>query len=421
MKNILNDHSYRYFVLVMLTLVYVFNFIDRQLLVILQESIKHELNLTDTQLGLLSGFTFALFYVTLGLPIARIADKGNRRNIVTISLGLWSIMTAVSGLVQNFYQLLLARIGVGIGEAGGSPPAHSMISDYFPAEKRATALSIYSTGIYFGILIGFLIGGYLNHELGWRVAFFALGIPGIVFSLLFYISVKEPKRGASDDLKTETESVSIITVVKYLFATKTFAYLGLATAFHVFCLYGVSNWAPSFLSRIHHMQSSEIGVTLGLLFGIGGALGTFLGGYLTDLYGKEDKSWYLRIPAIGALVSSGLAVGALFIEDRNVSLAFMGLCALMQSAYLGPSIAVSHSLVPANMRALTSAILFFILNILGLGLGPLTVGLLSDWLTPTYHSESIRWAMSIIIFIEIVASTFFFIAAKKLSIDLSEK
>src|ERR1700729_1772522 len=176
--------TYRNYVLVMLTLVYVFNFIDRQLLVILQESIKKELHLSDTQLGLLTGFSFAVFYVVLGIPIARIADKRSRRNTVAISLGLWSIMTACSGLARNFVQLLLARIGVGVGEAGGSPPAHAMISDYFPPQKRSTALSVYSTGIYIGVLIGFLLGGYLNQERGWRTALFVLGITRILFSLL---------------------------------------------------------------------------------------------------------------------------------------------------------------------------------------------------------------------------------------------
>jgi len=201
-KGTINDkragNQYRNYVLVMLTLVYVFNFIDRQLLVILQESIKKELHLSDTQLGMLSGFTFAIFYVALGIPIARFADKKNRRNTVAVSLGLWSVMTACSGLARNFSQLLLARIGVGVGEAGGSPPAHAMISDYFPPEKRSTALSVYSTGIYFGILTGFLMGGYLNQHLGWRTAFFVVGIPGIVFSLLFYATVKEPRRDATD-------------------------------------------------------------------------------------------------------------------------------------------------------------------------------------------------------------------------------
>src|SRR6478736_2551310 len=192
------SNLYRNYVLVMLTLVYVFNFVDRQLLVILQESIKKELHLSDTQLGMLSGFTFAIFYVTLGIPIARFADKRNRKNTVALSLGLWSIMTACSGLARNFSQLLLARIGVGVGEAGGSPSAHAMISDYFPPQKRSTALSIYSAGLYFGVLIGFLMGGYLNQHLGWRTAFFVVGIPGIIFSLLFYVTIKEPRRGATD-------------------------------------------------------------------------------------------------------------------------------------------------------------------------------------------------------------------------------
>ena len=191
---------YQNYVLGMLTLVYVFNFIDRQVLVILQESIKKELYLSDTQLGLLCGFTFAIFYVTLGIPIARLADKGNRRNVVTISLAIWSMMTAFSGLARNFIQLLLARIGVGVGEAGGSPPAH-----YFPPEKRSTALSVYSTGIYFGVLIGFLMGGYLNQHMGWRTAFFVLGIPGLIFSLLFYTTVKEPAKGATDAQATQCE------------------------------------------------------------------------------------------------------------------------------------------------------------------------------------------------------------------------
>src|ERR1700760_4119763 len=186
--------QYRNYVLMMLTLVYVFNFIDRQVLLILQESIRKELHLSDTQLGLLSGFTFAVFYVTLGIPIARLADRTNRRNTVAISLSLWSIMTACCGLARNFIQLLLARVGVGVGEAGGSPPAHAMISDYFPPEKRSTALSIYSSGLYLGVLIGFLSGGYLNQHMGWRTAFFVVGLPGIIFSLLFYLTVKEPKR-----------------------------------------------------------------------------------------------------------------------------------------------------------------------------------------------------------------------------------
>jgi MFS family permease len=411
--------QYRNYVLIMLTLVYVFNFIDRQLLVILQESIKKELHLTDTQLGLLSGFTFAIFYVSLGIPIARYADKNNRRNTVTVSLGLWSIMTAVSGTARNFLQLLLARIGVGVGEAGGSPPAHAIISDYFPPEKRSTALSIYSTGIYFGILIGFLLGGYLNQHLGWRSAFVVVGIPGIIFSFLFYFTVKEPKRGATDkEASLANEPHSFGMVLRFLFSTKTFPFLAVATGLHVFCIYGLFNWAPSFLSRLHGMNNAAIGATLGPILGIGGAIGSFAGGVLTDYLGKKNKRRYLTVPAWAIIVSIFCAAIGLFVKGDFISIAFLGLCSSLQSMYLGPSIAVVHSLVPASMRALASAILFLALNLVGLGLGPLVVGWISDMLTPSLGIESLRWAMSIIIIVGTISVVFFFVSAKKLAADL---
>ncbi|WP_338871402.1 MFS transporter [Spirosoma sp. SC4-14] len=409
---------YRNYVLAMLTLVYVFNFIDRQLLVILQESIKKELDLSDTQLGVLSGFTFALFYVTLGIPIARLADKTNRRNIVAASLGLWSMMTACSGLAQNFFQLLLARIGVGVGEAGGSPPAHAMISDYFPPEKRSTALSIYSTGIYLGVLAGFLLGGYLSQQLGWRSAFFVVGVPGVVFSLLFYLSVKEPQRGATDEYDAPaSEPPSLPEVLKRLYATKTFVYLSMATGLHVFCIYGLINWAPSFLSRIHGMKNAEIGALLGPIFGIGGAVGSFAGGFLTDYFGKTDQRRYLTIPAYAIILSIPCVAGALFLPNTVYAVIGLGLSASLHSMYLGPSIAVAHSLVPASMRSLTSAILFFVLNFIGLGFGPLVVGMLSDGLAPTLGAQSLRWAMSIIIIISVGSTASFLAAAQKLAVD----
>jgi len=410
--------QYRNYVLIMLTLVYVFNFVDRQVLVILQESIKKELHLSDTQLGLLSGFTFALFYVTLGIPIARFADKSNRRNTITISLGLWSLMTACSGLARNFVQLLLARIGVGVGEAGGSPPAHAMISDYFPPEKRSTALSVYSMGIYFGILIGFLMGGYLNEQLGWRTAFFVVGIPGIIFSLLFYVTVKEPKRGATDLNKIESRDThSLGKVLKQLYSIKTFVFLSLAAALNVFCIYGFINWSPSFFARLHGMKNSEIGSSLGLINGIAGALGSFAGGFLTDHFGKKDKRWYLKIPASAIFLSVLFAAGTLFLQDKFFSLSCLGVYACLQSMYLGPSIAVAHSLVPASMRALTSAVFFLVINLIGLGFGPLIVGMISDYLAPSLGVESLRWAMSIVLIIGIASAALFFITAKKMAVE----
>jgi len=415
------SNLYRNYVLAMLTLVYVFNFIDRQLLVILQESIKKELHLSDTQLGLLSGFTFAVFYVTLGIPIARIADKRSRRNTVAISLGLWSIMTACSGLARNFVQLLLARIGVGVGEAGGSPPAHAMISDYFPPQKRSTALSVYSAGIYVGILVGFLMGGYLNQHLGWRTAFFVLGIPGILFSLLFYATVKEPRRGATDVATVANEPYSLGKVLKVLYSSKTFVFLAFGSALNVFCIYGMGNWAPSFLQRLHGMTSIQTGALLGPIFGICGGVGSFMGGLLTDHFGKRDKRWYFWVPGYAILIAIPCTAGAIFLQDTSFSVACLGLGAFLQSMYLGPALAVSHSLVPASMRALTSAVFFMVINLIGLGFGPLLIGMVSDLLKPSLGVESLRWAMSITIVISIASAILFFSTAKKLVVDLRLK
>jgi MFS family permease len=395
----------------MLTLVYVFNFVDRQLLVILQESIKKELHLSDAALGALSGLSFALFYVTLGIPIARLADRSNRRNIVTLSLGLWSVMTAISGRAQNFLQLLLARIGVGVGEAGGSPPAHAMISDYFPPRQRSTALAIYSTGIYLGILVGFLMGGYLNQRLGWRSAFIAVGIPGLLFSLLFYATVKEPPKGATDAsaaAPATTTTQSWWEVVRLLYSSRTFVHLAMATGLLAFCVYGFFNWSTSFLARLHGMRTMQIGATLGAAVGIGGAIGSFAGGWLTDRLGKRDRQWYLKLPAIAIGISLIFETGALFTPSAPLCVVCLGLVTGLHSMYLGPSLSIAHSLVPAPMRALTSAILFLVINLMGLGLGPSTVGLLSDLLAPKLGVESLRWAMAVLIPLSAVSMLLFF-------------
>jgi MFS family permease len=327
-------------------------------------------------------------------------------------------MTAFSGFARNFIQLLLARIGVGVGEAGGSPPAHAMISDYFPPEKRSTALSVYSTGIYFGVLIGFLMGGYLNQHLGWRTAFFVLGIPGLIFSLLFYTTVKEPAKGATDvQAAMVDEAPTFGSVLRLLFSFRIFVYLAIATALHVFCIYGLLNWAPSFLSRIHGMKNVDIGVSLGLIYGFGGAAGTYAGGYLTDRFGKKDRRSYLRIPAYAMLLSIVFVAGTIFLRDLPLTLFCLGAVAFLQSMYLGPAIAIAHSLVAAPMRAMTSAILFFVLNFFGQGFGPLIVGLISDALKPQLGVESLRWALSILLIMTFGAAMMFFAAAKKLKTD----
>ena len=414
------NKTYRNYVLLVLTGVYTFNFIDRQILVILQESIKADLGLSDTQLGLLTGFAFALFYVTLGIPIARFADRSNRKNIIAVSLTVWSAMTALSGFVQNFWQLLLARIGVGVGEAGGSPPAHSIISDYFPAEKRATALSIYSMGIYIGILFGYLAGGWINQYFGWRMAFMAIGLPGIMYALVVFFTVKEPARGQTDKVSKKADEVAgLIAVTKHLLSYKTFLYLAFACGLTTFGSYGVGNFTPPFLARVHGLDSATIGTWLSLTSGIGGGLGTFLGGYLADKLGRKDVRWYLWISIIAGAFKLIPATIFFFSENAQLVLIATFFSTFAVGIFLGPSLAVIHNLVTAKMRAFASAILFFVLNLIGLGFGPMVIGMVSDFLEPTYQQYSLRWAFTLTYFTGIGAMILYYKASQHYITDLA--
>jgi len=414
------NKSYKWVVLFMLTLVYMFNFIDRQILVILSEPIKAELGLSDTDLGWLTGLAFAALYVILGIPIARFADKSNRKNVVVASLAVWSAMTAISGRAQNFVQLFLARIGVGIGEAGGSPPAHSIISDYFPPEKRATALSIYSTGIYFGILVGYIVGGLIAKFYGWRMAFYAIGIPGVIFAALLYFVVKEPVKGRLDPTGEVKETPKLKEVIKALLGKKTFLFVALAGGFNTFGTYGVGNFLPSFLQRVHGVDIATAGIVLGLATGIGGMIGTYLGGFLADRFQGRDKRWYMWVPlwaGFGNIIPSALLF---FTGMPKLAMAMTFFTSAFTAFYLGPSIAVCHSLVNAKMRSFTSSIYFFVLNLIGLGLGPLTIGFLSDLFTPTYGNESLRWAFCITILTGLISSILFYLASKSYKSDLEK-
>ena len=411
--------AYRRYTLFILTAVYVFNFIDRQILVILQESIKQELGLSDTQLGLMSGFTFAIFYVSFGIPIARLADRGNRRNIIAVSLTVWSAMTALSGMAQNFIQLLLARVGVGIGEAGGSPPAHSIISDLYPPKKRATALAIYSTGISIGILLGFLIGGWVNQYLGWRTTFLLVGIPGILLALILRFTLKEPPRGLSEKGKDNVDQHhSMKDVFRLLRERKSFRYIALGAGLAAYVSYTVTSWLPPFMARVHGMSSAEIGTWLSLIIGIGSGIGYFMGGYITDRLSRKDKRWYLWLPAIALLFAIPLSLVAFFASGKNTMLLAIVLPAFLNSLYLAPCIALTHGIVNVRMRALSSAILFFVLNIIGLGLGPFIGGVLSDALQPTLGVDALRWALSNTVIASVLAAVCLYMASKYIRKDL---
>jgi len=413
--------AYRHFALVMLTAVYALNFIDRQILVILQEPIKAEMGLSDAQLGLLSGFAFAVIYVTAGIPIAYWADRGNRRNVVSLAVAVWSGMTALSGLAQNYGQLLLARVGVGLGEAGGSPPAHSMISDYYPPEQRATALSFYSSGIYFGILLGFLFGGVIADTFGWRMAFMVVGLPGVLFAVVLRMTLREPRRGQWEKTTPKGPQPGLKEAIALLRDRPSFWYTALGSALASYVAYGNGNFLPSFLIRNHDMSIAEVGAVLALVAGVSGAIGTFLGGYLSDKFGKKDMRWYLWIPIIGIALAYVPYLNLLLTDNIRTGLGMFFFAAILNSFYLGPSIAVSHALVEPGMRALTSAVLFFVLNMIGLGLGPLLTGLVSDLLVPAYGDQALRYSMLVTSQVYLLAILMYALAAKRLPADLAKR
>ncbi len=414
------EARYRWFVLVMLTLVYTFNFVDRQILVILQEPIKAELDLSDAQLGLLTGFSFALVYVLAGIPIAWLADRSNRRNIVATSLAVWSGMTALSGMVISYPQLVLARLGVGLGEAGGSPPAHSMLSDYFPPEQRGTALSFYSSGIYVGILLGFAGGGWVAESFGWRNAFFIIGLPGIAFAGILALAVREPIRGRWEGGRIAPKS-SLKQTMAVLRDRPSFWWIALGCAMTSFVSYGNGNFFPSYLIRNHGMSISEVGFALGLVSGVAGAIGTFMGGFLSDRFGKTDKRWYVWIPIAGGIGSLAFAFYALLGNNPTLILLALFPANILNSLYLGPSIAMCHTLVSPSMRAMASAVLFFVLNMIGLGLGPVLVGVLSDAYEPVFGVDNLRYAMLTTLVLGLSGILFFWLGARRLLADLSKQ
>ena len=409
---------YRKYVLTLLMVVYVFNFIDRQILVILQESIKADMGLSDSQLALLSGFSFALFYVACGIPIARWADRANRVNIIAASLTIWSLMTALCGMASSFTQLLLARIGVGIGEAGASPPSHSIISDYYPFESRGRALSIYSMGIYIGILIGFLAGGWIDEFFGWRMAFLVVGLPGVLLAVVVRMTLREPLRGMSDATPaSEPEQVPMFSAVRQLWALRSFRYASLGAAFNAFVGYGGLNFMPSFVIRLHQMPVGQVGTYLALVVGFGGAIGAYAGGYLSDRLGARDNRWYYWVPAIGTLFAAVLMPIVVLTDSLNLLWAVFFVNNVCLALFLAPTIAMAHNLVGPRRRALASAVIYFVLNIIGLGMGPLTVGIISDLLMPSTGTESLRWALLIVSQFALLGAGFYVLAARHLPAD----
>lgn len=409
-----SNPSYRYLVLGLLTLVYISNFVDRQVINVLAEFIIEDLSLSDTQFGLLSGFAFACIYVTMGIPIARIADRGNRRNIVAISVALWSIMTAVCGAAQNFAQLFMARVGVGVGEAGGSPPSHSIVSDIFPPHQRSTALSVYSLGVYGGILVGTVGGAYLVEYFSWRVAFVAVGVPGVLLAVLVRLIIKEPKRGLSEARK-DVAPATFREVLALLWSRKSFRHLSFACALHAFVTYGMGNFMVLFLRRVHELPLLDAGWYYGLTAGIGGLIGTFAGGWLSDHYARKtgDHRWYIWVPFISTLAAIPFALIVFQLAPTGISAALLYfLPVTLGGLYLAPCLAATHSMVGLRMRATASAVLLFVLNLIGLGIGPAATGAMSDYFTPIYGSDALRYALSLTVLVNLWCAAHYYMASK---------
>jgi MFS family permease len=386
----------RRYVLGLLVVVYTFNFIDRQILAILLPAIKAEFDVTDTILGFLAGSAFALFYATLGVPIALLADRWNRRNLIALALAIWSGMTALSGVAANVVHLALARIGVGIGEAGCSPPAHSMISDLYGPEERSTAMGIFTLGISAGIMIAYLAGGWVAENIGWREAFLIVGLPGLVLALLVRFTIREPVRGQSDGKLDSTARPGIVDVARFLLRRKSFLHLAVGSGLASFIGYAVISFFPTFLFRSHGMNLSEIGVWLGIILGTAGGLGFAGGGYVADKLGRRGQRYALWGVAGATMLAWVFHFPVFLVGNPYLALAFFVVPAIFANFYLATTFAQIQGLVGLRMRAVASALLLFILNSVGLGLGPLLAGVLSDRLEGAFGAESMRYSLLLV-------------------------
>jgi predicted MFS family arabinose efflux permease len=361
----------------LLLVVYIVNNIDRQVMNILVEPVKRDLALSDGQIGWLIGFSFALFYTVAGFPIARLADHGNRRNIIALSLLVWSAMTVACGFARSFPQLLAARIGVGVGEAGCTPPAHSMISDTFPVEKRASAISTYALGGPFGMLIGLAFGGYLADEVGWQSAFLIVGAPGVLLALVTRLTLEEPVRGAFDE-RGDRAIEPVGASLRFMAGLPAIRHMLAGSAVQTVFLAGVAAFHSSYLVRIHGLSLTQAGLWLGLVAGIAGGTAVFTSGLLADHLGRRDLRWHFWVPAIGGILSIPFSILAYTAESAPTAIACIALATLGNHQYSAIGHAVLQGLVKPRMRAVMSATALFAMNALGFAIGPVVLGELSD-------------------------------------------
>jgi MFS family permease len=417
--------AYRGYAMGLLLAISIINYLDRQVVHILAEPIKNELGLADWQLGMLTGLAFGVLYTLFGLPIARLAERGNRPYIIASATAVWSIFTVLCGTVGNFWQLALARVGVGIGEAGCTPPAHSLIMDYTAPAKRGSALAFYGMGAPLGGLLGMAFGGLVADAFGWRAAFLLAGVPGVLFAILTFLTLKEPRGKERRIVRKIAADETLGAMLKLVSAKRSYWLLGAAITCNVFIAYGHGPFIASFYLRNHSAELAQaasatglgpvgfLGLALGLLGGIGGAVGILIGGRLADYFGPPDPRRYVYLPGLAVLLCVPIFIGAMTASSIWVSLALYGLNALVTMTWYGPAYTAWFSLVPANMRATNSAVSLFVANLLGLGLAPLGVGLLSDHYGASLGSgEGIRWALISLTGVGVLTGLLFWMAAK---------
>lgn len=408
-----------------LMIVYVLNFLDRQILNILAEPIKGDLGLSDTQLGLLAGPAFAVFYAVLGVPIARYADnpRTNRVWLISACLAVWSGMTAICGFAQNFVQLALARVGVGVGEAGCTPAAHSLIADSVPPEKRSSAIAFFGLGIPVGSLLGLVIGGVINDQYGWRIALMLVGAPGLLLAVLLPLLLRDPRRCAdsahfSAAASNNMAALSIKDAVREVFSSKAYLYVFIAASFTAFLSYGKGLWTISFFIRSHGLSTTEAGLSMAVALGVSGIIGTWLGGKMADVFGKRDKRHILTLPAIGMAVAAPILFAGYYAEDWRVAVALLIVPTILNAAYYGPAYGCVQGLVRPEARAIAASLVVFGQNLIGLGMGPLIFGVLSDWLQPMAGAESVRWVLYGAAWLGLIPAFFFWRASLRLKAEM---
>lgn len=410
-----DSRGYRALALAMLLLVYTFNFVDRQIFSILVPAIKAELSLTDTQLGVLGGLAFALLYSTLAIPLAWIADRTSRTWVITISLGVWSGFTALCGWAGNFAQLFGARLGVGVGEAGGVAPSYAVIADTFPPQSRARALAVYSLGIPLGSAAGVLLGGYIATTVNWRAAFLAVGLAGIALAPLFRLLLREPAR---DRAIATTEPVRRVFAI--LARKPSFWLLAFGASASSMLGYGLAFWLPSLLKRSFHLELQDISYFYGAILLLGGVPGVLLGGAIGDRFGTRDRAAYARAPAIAFVIAVPLFAAGILSSSATAAFLFFLVPQALAYVWLAPVITAVQHLVPPHMRATASASFLFINNLIGLGAGSFLLGALSDGLTRRLGEEALRYSMLTGLVLYLLAALLMWLAAKPLRKDWVE-